>query len=363
VYAHGLGVAHGCAHGRFLRSPNVTEDSSLGTSLSPAQQAQVRENLGLVADYLRRHASIPPRPMSRCEYDDLFQEGVLGLIQAVIRYDAGRGRSFATFAVRHIHGAVSRALAERFATVHVPVKRVKEAGRARRERAAATPKGRTCHERGTVWVPPISANLGDQDVEVRDVKSSEARPERRLGDVLRERYEAAVRSAGARAGLFGRGKGRSDRAALAERLIRDRLLIPEEDERTSLREIARRFGCTVGRVLGCERRIAALAAANLARDPVYARIRALAARQADALALEVNERLVGELSAIQDRHFASLLERLGDEDMSLLLIQMARHVCGSPIRLARTLFRLSGPETRARVIMDLAGLPLRAKAA
>lgn len=338
-------------------------DSSLGASLSPAQQAQVRDNLGLVADYLRRRTSIPPRPMSRCEYDDLFQEGVLGLIQAVIRYDAARGRSFATFAVRHIQGAISRALAERFATVHIPVKRVKEAGRARRERATTGPEGKSYSENDTSWSVPVSANLGDEDVKVRDVRTSEAGPERRLGDVLRERYEAAVRTAGFRAGLRGRGKGRSDRAALAEQLIRDRLLIPEEDERASLREIARRFGCTVGRVLGCERRIAALAAANLARDPIYVHIRMLAARRTDALALEVNERLAGELSAIQESHFVKLLDRLGDEQMALLLSRMARHVCGRPIRLARALFRLSGPEFRARVIMDLAAPPPRTRAA
>ncbi|UCG34149.1 MAG: hypothetical protein JSU68_05845 [Phycisphaerales bacterium] len=341
----------------------MMQDSIPNASLTPAQQAQVRENLGLVVDYLRRHISIPPRPMSRCEYDDLFQEGVLGLIQAVIRYEAGRGRSFAAFAVRHIHGTISRALAERFATIHVPVKKVKEAGRCRRERGMARPGGRSCPEDNAVWAPPVSANLGEQDVEVRDRRGGVAWPERRLSDVLRERYEAAVRTAGVSAGLCGRGKGRSDRGALAERLINDRLLIPEEDERTSLREIARRFGCTVGRVLGCERRITTLAAANLSRDPVYAYIRKLAARHADALRLEVNERLAGELSAIQNRHFVRRLEHLSDEDMSLLLSQMARHLCGSPTRLARALFRLSGPEFRARVIMDLAAPPPRARAA
>ena len=76
-------------------------------TLDPAQRARVRNNLGLVASYLRRSTTIPPQPMSRCEYDDLFQEGTLGLMRAAVRYDPARDKTFAAFALKHIHAGTA----------------------------------------------------------------------------------------------------------------------------------------------------------------------------------------------------------------------------------------------------------------
>jgi len=320
--------------------------------LTSAQQVRVQENLGLVGNYLRRCTTIPPQPMSRCEYEDLFQEGTLGLMRAAVRYDPARDRTFAAFALQHIHGAVSRALAERFATIRVPVKRVKEAGRRHREGGIEQAKGHSGRERGGQDQPLVTTtNLGDEDVLLRDRRQEESPLERRLGDVLRDRYVVAVRTAGER--IDRRGRGRGDRALLIEQVIAERLLIPEESERTPLRAIARELGCTAGRVLACERQIAALAAAILRRDPVYKRIRELAVREADSLSLVVDERLGREFASREERHFAKQVERLSDTDLAPLLRRLAGQVCGSSGRLALLLFRGLGHELRTRVLMEV----------
>ena len=321
-------------------------------TLTPAQRARVRNNLGLVASYLRRSTTIPPQPMSRCEYDDLFQEGTLGLMRAAVRYDPARDKTFAAFALKHIHGAVSRALAERFATIRVPVKRVKEAGRRHRERGIEQAKGDSCRDRGTFGKRVVTtANLADEDVLLRDHRAEEPPLGRKLGDLLRDRCVTAVRTAGER--VLRRGRGRADRGLLIEHLMRDRLLIPEEGERTPLREIARQLGCTAGRVLACERQIAKLAAGILQKDPVYARIRELAVREAESLGLVVDERLGKELAWREERHFAERIERLGEADLDPLLGRLAGQVCGSSGRLALLLFRALGQELRTRVLMEL----------
>jgi RNA polymerase sigma factor (sigma-70 family) len=291
--------------------------------------------------------------MSRCEYDDLFQEGTLGLMRAAARFDPSRNRTFAAFALRHIHGAVSRALAERFATVRVPVKRVKEAGRLRRERNIEQAKGNRRYEHGSEsMLTATTANLGDEDVNQRDHRGPESSLQRKLGDVLRHRYEVAIRAAGER--LSRRGRGRADRRQLIERVINDRLLIPEEAERASLREIAGELNCTAGRALACQRQIAALAASLLRQDPVYQRVRELAAKEADSLALVVDDRLDRELASCEERHFASRLQRLGEADLRFLLPRLADRACGNCGKLALLLFRSLGHEWRARTVMELA---------
>ena len=108
-----------------------------GGALTAEQKTRVEQNLGLVGLCLKKIPSVPAQPMTRCEYDDLFQEGTLGLMRAVVRFDPQRNRTFVAFALKHIHGAVSRALVDRFATIRVPVKAVKQARREFRERRVA----------------------------------------------------------------------------------------------------------------------------------------------------------------------------------------------------------------------------------
>lgn len=326
-----------------------------GGALTPEQRTRVEENLGLVGLCLKKIPSVPAQPMTRCEYDDLFQEGTLGLMRAVVRFDPLRNRTFVAFALKHIHGALSRALADRFATIRVPVKAVKQARRELRERRAAEAsmdgarhENRISASSRAAFVTP--ANLGPEDVLLQAREETFPSDGRRLGDLLRERYEAAVLSASE--GIRRRGRGRSDRGELIDRLVRDRLLIPEETERTSLRQIARDLKSTAGRVLACERQIAAWAADILQQDPVYRRLRELSVQTVESLQGEIDETTRQDLARREARHFRAQMARLSEEQLQTMLSRLVEHVFGGPGRLLPVLFGALGADLRGRVLMD-----------
>jgi RNA polymerase primary sigma factor len=69
------------------------------------------------------------------QFEDLLNEGNLGLIEAANRYDHKRGTKFITYAIWWIRKAILRALAEYSSTVRVPsyqMKKVREARHAER---------------------------------------------------------------------------------------------------------------------------------------------------------------------------------------------------------------------------------------
>ncbi|KKM64481.1 hypothetical protein LCGC14_1500980 [marine sediment metagenome] len=67
----------------------------------------VRENLPLVKWVLSR---FPHTATTMIDYDDLYQEGVLGLIQAAEHFDPSRGAKFSSFAVFRIRGSIIDAI-------------------------------------------------------------------------------------------------------------------------------------------------------------------------------------------------------------------------------------------------------------
>ena len=75
----------------------------------------VRANLGLVVSVARRYRG------SGMSLSDLIQEGNLGLIKAVSRFDHKRGFRFSTYATWWIRHAIGRAIADKGRTVRVPV--------------------------------------------------------------------------------------------------------------------------------------------------------------------------------------------------------------------------------------------------
>ena len=80
-----------------------------------ARQRFITSNLRLVVSIARRYRS---RGM---ELIDLVQEGNLGLIRAVEKFDHRRGNKFSTYATWWIKQSISRALADRGALVRLPV--------------------------------------------------------------------------------------------------------------------------------------------------------------------------------------------------------------------------------------------------
>jgi RNA polymerase primary sigma factor len=82
---------------------------------SEARNAFVKANLRLVVSIARRFNH------GRMALADLIQEGNLGLIKAVERYDYRRGFRFSTYASWWIRHAISRALADKGREIRLPV--------------------------------------------------------------------------------------------------------------------------------------------------------------------------------------------------------------------------------------------------
>src|SRR5660397_85378 len=53
--------------------------------------------------------------------DDLFQEGILGLMKAVDKYKPNKGVRFSTYAVWHIKRSIFRAIGNTERTVRIPI--------------------------------------------------------------------------------------------------------------------------------------------------------------------------------------------------------------------------------------------------
>lgn len=88
------------------------------TTMTPlpkaVRNAMVEENMGLAYFYARKFQA------SHMEYEDLVQEGMIGLMDAAERFDPDRGVKFATYAMWHIRKTIMEAIRSRNDIVRTP---------------------------------------------------------------------------------------------------------------------------------------------------------------------------------------------------------------------------------------------------
>jgi RNA polymerase primary sigma factor len=91
------------------------EEKSIRLKSEEANQALIRANLRLVVSIAKRYLG---RGIS---FLDLIQEGNLGLLRAVSKFDPTRGFKFSTYATWWIRQSISRYIAEQARTIRIPV--------------------------------------------------------------------------------------------------------------------------------------------------------------------------------------------------------------------------------------------------
>lgn len=231
--------------------------------LTEDQRRLVEDNMGLVAVHLRRHVRDLQSPSRDREWEDLFQEGCLGLIQAATRHRPESGIPFAAFAFPRIHNAVSRALQTKFATIYVPPKR----SQPREDCQGAHERGRTTHA-------PKVCSLTDELIGRLSAGCRATTGEpigETVGQRLRAKYERAVGLACA--ALSSKASTRGDRDALIRILREERFLVPDEESRRALRQIARDTNSSYARVAQCDKRLGDAIRDTLEVDPEFHELR------------------------------------------------------------------------------------------
>ena len=127
--------------GREIRAAGADERTrrAFTNGMADASRALhefVGANFGLVVTYARRFVG------QGLDMHDLVQEGQLGLIRAVEKFDWRRGLRFSTYAAWWVRQAMARAIADQSRTIRVPVHLLESRHKLERVRRTMAQQGR-----------------------------------------------------------------------------------------------------------------------------------------------------------------------------------------------------------------------------
>ena len=240
-----------------VRLLTAAEEISLAKAIERGDQRAhrrlIESNLRLVVSVARRYSG---RGLS---FLDLIQEGNLGLMKAVDRYDWRLGHRFSTYATWWIRQSVTRALADQGRTIRVPAQVVDTINRMSRvERQLSQKLGRA----PTIEELAIEMELKPEKVEhLKRVAQEPVSLAVHVGEDATELGELIEDERGIRPGEDMAFEQRNERVAdlIARLPYRERTILELRyglggEEAHTLEEVGRRFGVTRERVRQIETR-------------------------------------------------------------------------------------------------------------